>query len=119
MIQKMNKQVQFIAGKEALIIKTMSIGNYDDMILGRYVCVPLTSDDFDKLRYIIEEAIDGVVVLKNRVIIEMSNALMAISFLMPNGKAVSWNKIIDREDTLQLSLLLNYGVYGEKVSKYE
>jgi hypothetical protein len=115
----MNEHVEIIAGTKALIIKTMPIDLGEEVKIGHYVRIPVTSNDFEKLRYIIDESVDGIVVIDNRAIIAIENGLMTVSFLLRCGKAVCFNRVMDSDDFLQLSLIMNYGVYGEEVAKYE
>jgi hypothetical protein len=115
----MNEHVEFIAGKRALIIKTIPLDLGEEARVGHYVRIPVTSDDYEKLRYIIDESVDNMVVIDNRAIIAMENGSMTVSFLLRCGKAVCFNRVMDSDDFLQLGLIMNYGVYGEEVSRYE
>ena len=115
----MNEHVEFIAGKRALIIKTIPLDLGEEARVGHYVRIPATSNDFEKLRYIIDESVEGTVVVNNRAIIAMENGSTTVSFLLRCGKAVCFNRVMDSDDFLQLSLVMNYGVYGEEVARYE
>lgn len=106
-----------MVGTEFIIIKAM-LKEEDDLNVGRYVILPAKSENFLKLRYFVEESVDGIVVINSRMSVEIDSGTMIVSLFIENGKVLSWSRVLSSDDYVELGVLLDYCQYGE-VCRYE